>query len=238
MSRPKENADQQHVALGLWGKGLSIRAAHRELQALFNEPVSHGTVGNWFKRFNEGDTAHGDADRSYRWAEMTGHGIPSEAGSVINKIVIAIRELTVDQHAFVPWQGEISFRHAKWIWRVYNAVEGIVDFMPLEVKPIPDTDGRTSMWLGKLIYVSRVFSEAERARLLSGTTVDTSYYEGELMYRPWESEENQDRHEQAIRDGMATADDIDSFYCMHGALATSNEIIGRRKNLSNRRKEN
>lgn len=206
MARPRASAEQQKRAYDLFNNGFTVSSTHLQLETEFDNPVSRGTVGNWFKGFKQGGLLQGKADEPFRWAEMGNHEIPYEAGAVLLKIVSVLPDCDEPEGYFET--GSMSFRDAKWAWRVYQALDGNVSYIadPCDVirfeselrsrgEPVPC---ELEVWL----LLSSFFSASERAERVAGIHVDTTIREDELTFRPWESDENFKRHNELIDRGL------------------------------------
>jgi hypothetical protein len=223
MPRPRASAQQQQYSLGLWSQGLTVRAAHIELQKEFNEPVSHGTVQNWFRRFREGDRLLGNEDQPFRWSVMSSHGLPAEAGGVLMKVASLIGEWG-DRQKMFNWRRQFSFRDAKWMWRVYCAVDGRVSYpehmseAPSSVGPVANSidegTGNSSTFIplpfDHWLELSTRFSMSEWIHHLTGLDVDSTGYERDLMYRYWESTRHKTRVDEARASGAIPPPDLES----------------------------
>jgi hypothetical protein len=244
MARPKASAEQQNRAFQLWGSGMTIRATQILLGKEFTEPVSHGTVGTWFKKFKEGELLHSDSDQPFSWSEMSRFDLPDEASGVLIRVASLIGKFGDWKHLLHETHPVFTFRDAKWMWRVYCAVERKADYTPpiadfpddyglpagAVVGAIPLPDGSMPLDFVEWLRFGRMFSDVERARLIAGLDVDTSLPEQALAYRPWESLENRRRYEDAIEAGHAVIESKDTLITYWSGLASAREAINRFEN--------
>ena len=210
VGRPLASSEQRTRAYNLWEGKMTVKAAHLKLQEEFSEPVSHGTVGNWFKSFKDSAQKYGVLDSPFRWSDMHRHELPDESARPLLTAASFISEYGDNQEfSHILFTPPMTFRDAVWLWRTYCAVEGLIDFSVFgwdgdldkvlvvrrrrgSIKQLP-----ARSW----VAWSRTLAVSERAHDVAGLHLDVSHIEHHLAYRPWESDESKQRYIAAYESG-------------------------------------
>ncbi len=213
MSRPRACAVQQLAALQLWRRGLTVRAIHARLGEAFGSEaaVSRGTVGNWVQGFSGYVPPEPDPDSPFEWTRIREFGVPAGVGSFLLQVasVHSHYGLEAAWHAIRSSGSQalsdpdgiglrLSVREARWMWHVYQAVDGAVHLLP---GPVPESlfssHTRPMPWQ-QFEVISLSLARAEQGRDVLGQELDVSDIEHYLAYRPWSSDGALARYEEAI----------------------------------------
>ena len=131
MPRPKASPEQQVQAFRYWNRKFSVRSIRKHLVDVYGEDsVSTGTIGNWVKGFKDGDDLSKGIDEPFRWYRMSEFGIPDEAGDTVLKVASRLADYGNEPTHILGFDDGLTFREAKWAWKVYEAVGGRVDLDP------------------------------------------------------------------------------------------------------------
>lgn len=228
MAPPKVNPMLHQEAYHLWRDGNGPAAIAKSLFQHFSsdgqDPVSERTIAKWVKAFKSLTPNEVDSDSHFHWHIMEKHGIPWVAGNYLNNMLYAIQGLnhsnaTADTHhmpsSCFGRDLKLSFRYAKWCWRVHLAAPEI---------------GTTVGKLSDVFFIAIQFGDREIFTEILEQPIDSEDLEALLAYKPWldvgETEERHGAYHRAVEQGT-----ISSLY------TPTNEFNGHPELLESQQKD-
>jgi len=163
---------------------MSQRAIQKVLETEFRDPVSKGTVGNWTKGFKYANPTGIDPEAPFVWSRMDQAGIPWDAGSFLLRFAQYEK-----RNPSIPIQPEksnprrLTFREARWAWRIWEATERKVRDEPTELQRDLATDESGYMSWDELELTALALAQAEEAREILGLNFNTDQIEDYLGRR-------------------------------------------------------
>jgi hypothetical protein len=227
MAPPKVNPMLHQEAYHLWRDGNGPAAISKSLFKNFSsdgqDVVSERTIAKWVKAFKSLTANEVDSDSNFHWHSMEQHGIPWEAGNYLNNMLYAIHSLNHSNSTADTLQMprscycrdlQLSFRYAKWCWRVHLAAPEI---------------GATVGKLSDVFFIAIQFGDREIFTEILEQPIEIEDLEALLVYKPWldvgETEERHSAYHRAVEQGT-----ISSFYTASHTFNSHPELLESQQN--------
>ena len=227
MAPPKVNPILHQAAYHLWRDGNGPASIAKSLFKNFSsdgqDVVSERTIAKWVKAFKGLTPNEVDFDSHFHWNSMEQHGIPWEAGNYLNNMLYVIHSLNHSEtiaetlHMSMPYFGrdlQLSFRYAKWCWRVHLAAPEI---------------GETVGTLSDVFFIAIQFGDREIFTEILEQPIETEDLEALLVYKPWldvgGTEERHSAYHRALEKGT-----IPSIYTTFHESNGHPELLESQKN--------
>ena len=182
---PEEHLTQQLAAFTWYAESnrtLSATALVAKLTLKYDDPASESTVQRWIRGWTEQSI---EDDSPFDWSQIGKQGdLPWESGGYLMRMLAFVLEGKHDwflTNASTVRPQRITFRQAKWCWRVHMAAPELCLF--------------------DVFWVAHNCSLRELVGDLEGHPFNMEDIQAFLAYRPWAGEDKYDAYHQATTNG-------------------------------------